>query len=486
MGDQTQSSDNTSSDEQTNNDKVGYGFGNGAYGFGYPDGSGYGDGSKGATVLNELRLRGIGPAESFDVHFGNRMTLFTGDNGLGKSFLLDLAWAVLAHSWAKQPPLPRQESEHAWIEYVKERRRNKYTFDYQNQEWRHFELDGLSNTTPYLVVYLQADGSLSLWDSARTPPSPNDILAAPQKAFAGRAYPGYSFPISNERQPFAYHFTPDSLWNGLEVNGKVLCNGLIHDWVRWQFSPEQDPTSPFQILKRVLQHMSAHPEEQMIPAAPMRTSVEDVRDIPTLQMPYGIVPITHTSAGMQRIMSFTYLLTWAWYEHIQASKKRRQSPATSLILLVDEPESHLHPQWQRLLLPALLTVSSSLQSELHVQIIATTHSPLVLASLEPYFKEDKDRLFLFSLLSDGQVDLSEMPWAPQGDSVAWLTSDIFGLEQARSVEAEQAIAAAQAYMLGEPGFLLTEEEIHRELLRVIPGHDPFWPRWVVQTKRVPS
>ena len=45
-------------------------------------------------------------------------------------------------------------------------------------------------------------------------------------------------------------------------------------------------------------------------------------------------------------------------------------------------------------------------------------------------------------------------------------------------------ATAEAWMRGEraelPTDLATREAIHRELLRVLAGHDPFWPRWIVR------
>jgi hypothetical protein len=40
-------------------------------------------------------------------------------------------------------------------------------------------------------------------------------------------------------------FTGD---NGLQENGNTLYNGLIDDWVRWQYQPNQNATSPFAIL----------------------------------------------------------------------------------------------------------------------------------------------------------------------------------------------------------------------------------------------
>lgn len=43
-------------------------------------------------MIGALSLRNVGPAEKLDVTFGSRISLLTGDNGLGKSFLLDVAW----------------------------------------------------------------------------------------------------------------------------------------------------------------------------------------------------------------------------------------------------------------------------------------------------------------------------------------------------------------------------------------------------------
>jgi len=46
-------------------------------------------------MLRKLHLKGVGPAKEFGpVNFAKRLNFITGDNGLGKSFLLDTAWWV--------------------------------------------------------------------------------------------------------------------------------------------------------------------------------------------------------------------------------------------------------------------------------------------------------------------------------------------------------------------------------------------------------
>jgi hypothetical protein len=200
-------------------------------------------------------------------------------------------------------------------------------------------------------------------------------------------------------------------------------------------------------------------------------------------MPYADVPVTHVSSAMRRILSLAYVTVWAWSEHLEAAKFTNQMPLGDLLLLIDEVDAHLHPQWQRVVLPALFQAVYAIEPSLRVQLIASTHAPLVLASVETIFDESTDKLWHFALDEGGKIEVEELPWAKQGDSTNWLVSESFGLEQARSREAERAIEAAEAFMRGEPEPtpLDTVEAIDAELRRVLPGHDAFWPRWLVKT-----
>jgi hypothetical protein len=171
-----------------------------------------------------------------------------------------------------------------------------------------------------------------------------------------------------------------------------------------------------------------------------------------------------------------------WREHVEAAKLKNTAPSKSLVMLFDEVEAHLHPHWQRVLLPALLRVVHELSPEIEVQIVATTHAPLVLASLEPYFDVARDALFHFEL-KDKEVQVSRVPWRARGDASAWLTSEIGELGEARSVEAEQAIVAAKEAMRRADLPIEEAKRIHHELHEVLKDTDPFWPRWLVRAKQ---
>src|SRR5258708_11722213 len=121
------------------------------------------------------------------------------------------------------------------------------------------------------------------------------------------------------------------------------------------------------------------------------------------------------SAGIKRIVTLAYLLLWAWHEHIVNSALIREEPQRSIVLLIDEMEAHLHPFWQRIIVPAIIKVVQALSEEVSTQVILATHSPLVLASVEPLFDEDQDSLFRLHLDDEeNTVQLQTLPFVKRG------------------------------------------------------------------------
>lgn len=418
-------------------------------------------------MLRHLHLTNVGPAPEMEAELAPRINLITGDNGLGKSFLLDIAWWALTRTWPAKVnsrlvsglmarprgPGPaaiefRFDGLATTTGYVSE-------FDRQSQAWR-----GRAGrpANPGLVLYAQADGSFSLWDPARN-----------YWRTAG------DLDVS-ERRP-AYVFNPREVWYGLKADdGAALCNGLLLDWALWQ----KEGGEAIEWLEDVLRALSP-PGDTLTSGELTRLGLDDVQDIPTIRMPYGIdVPVLHASAGIRRIVALAYLLVWSWREHDRASDQIEQPRARQIIFLIDELEAHLHPRWQRRILRPLLDIVRSLaEDDASVQILAATHSPLIAASMEPLFEPELDAWFDLDLDSDASppaVRLRKRPFIRQGDASNWLTSDAFDLKEARSLEAEEAIERALALLRGE----LTPAEIpaiDAALRATMPGQDPFWIRW---------
>jgi DNA repair ATPase RecN len=54
-------------------------------------------------MLREIQLKNVGPSEELSFEFNERYNLLTGDNGVGKSFILDVAWWAASGSWTAPP-----------------------------------------------------------------------------------------------------------------------------------------------------------------------------------------------------------------------------------------------------------------------------------------------------------------------------------------------------------------------------------------------
>ena len=400
-------------------------------------------------TLAAMRLADIGPAKRFELDFGKRLTLIAGDNGLGKSFLLDVAWWAVTGKWATRPAIPfrgpqarkrpaisfeiRSDSEQSMM--------GRGYFDWASHSWiTRSDRPSVSA----LCIYARADGSFAISDEVRA-------------------------KLQAHNQTHMNYFTSDDVLNGKA--GEI--EGLIRDWVNWQLSTDQDI---FSKLTRVLERLFPEDIGPLEPGEPVRLPGEP-RQIPTVKHPYGEVPIIYSSAGVQRILLLAYVALWSWQEHTLAAQQIGEESLQRMVIIVDEIEAHLHPRWQRTMLPALMDVGKLLSEHLEMQLIVSTHSPMILASMESDFFEDSDVLYHLEL-EEFDVVLEPLDFQKYGDISAWLTSPIFGLRQARSCEAERAIERAKAVQLTQNPDISEVETISDNLRHLLPPDDPFWPRWV--------
>ena len=405
------------------------------------------DPEQGGT-LSYLSASGVGPALFLELEPAKRLSLITGDNGLGKSFLLDAAWWALTGTWAGTPifPTPAQHALRPTISFsiagdTKALTRHTTPFDVAKFEWikprKRPTVSGLS-------VYARVDGSFAVWDPAK----PQGVRTDLNKS-----------SISSHEA-----------WEG--AAGRI--EGLIRDWVRWKNEPDG---FKFRIFCEVLKKLSPPDLGELVPGKPIRIP-GDLRDIPTLIHPYGEIPISYTSAGVRRIITLAYLIVWAWTEHLVAAQLSNELPQRRMVVLIDEIEAHLHPKWQRSFLPALLEVSNILSDSLDVQYIIATHSPLVMASSDAIFNAHTDGLFHLDLHDDGTIDLNELEYINYGDVSAWLTSPIFELKHARSNKAETLLEKAKEIQLTDDPDVDKIKTISSELKKILSTDDQFWPRWI--------
>ena len=416
-------------------------------------------------MIRHLKIANVGPAPQMALTFGTRLNLLTGDNGLGKSFLLDIIWWAMTRKWpaelnsrltAGKIALPTEKTRRAEIEFsfsaASKNMDRKSSFNPRAQNWM---IPKGRPANPGIIFYALADGSFAVWDPARN-------------YWKSKGQEGDS-------RPAAYVFNPTEVWDGLrrEEDDVWLCNGLIRDWASWQKEKGQAFTS----LMAVLEALSPSDNEKLSPGELTRISLTDARDMPTLKMPYGQdVPVVHASSGMRRIIALAYFLVWCWEEHQKAKALLGESPENKTVFLVDEVESHLHPKWQRSVIPALMSVMDTLMPNAEIQLIAATHSPLVMASVETLFDQEKDAWFDLDL-EGANVTLTQREFIRQGDVCAWLRSKAFDMKYAYSRDAEQVLEEVCKVLEKEDSAAAEAAALNVKLHNVLSETDPFWGRW---------
>jgi hypothetical protein len=150
-----------------------------------------------------------------------------------------------------------------------------------------------------------------------------------------------------------------------------------------------------------------------------------------VQTPYGWVGMRNLSLGYRTLIAWMVDLASRLFERYPHSPNPLAEPA---VVLVDEIDLHLHPQWQRKLIGELT------ERFPNTQFIVTAHSPLVVQSATDanivVLRREGDHVVI-----DNDVE-SIRGW--RVDQI--LTSDLFGLETARPPQVEELLKERTALL----------------------------------------
>ena len=137
----------------------------------------------------------------------------------------------------------------------------------------------------------------------------------------------------------------------------------------------------------------------------LRVGQDEQGLFPEFQTPDGILPLNVLSQGTQSIIQWLAQFLFGYAQYYDYPENLAEKPG---ILLVDEIDAHLHPSWQRRILPALTGHFPNLQ------IFCSTHSPLMLAGLK------EGQVQLLRRAANGQVTVSRN----ETDIIGWSAEEI--------------------------------------------------------------
>ena len=382
-------------------------------------------------MLKRIRTRNVGNAGDLEIATGNGTTLITGRNGLGRTLLLDAAWRALTGRWpcevvgdigTGRPARPAAGAAAASIAAVEaERAGNERTHE---SRWRAGESGwrGPARTSRRSLVYAHDNGVVSAWIGSGRSDGPPQRVTLADGEIATRLGRGDDRYARRERVETAL--------------------------ARWRRDDR------------------AH--GCLLAALGATAGIAGTNDTGRLAETLAAGETRGRAAA--RLCTLAVMLTWT------ALHSAARGLSAGVTLLVDDVEAHLHPVRQRLVLGGLRSLGAHL-FEAPLQLIATTNAPLVLASSEPWFDPDRDRLLTLERDESGRSVTREHAYARQGRAGNWLTSEALGLESDRNVSAEHAIREAKTVVLNVHAKREDVAAADNALRAALPDDDEFWPRW---------
>ena len=182
----------------------------------------------------------------------------------------------------------------------------------------------------------------------------------------------------------------------------------------------------------------------------LMNDIEVESNLMILEPYHRTLPAANMSSGTQGTLLWILALSLRMASHRNWQEGWDKQPA---ILLIDEIENHLHPTWQRRVIPALLEHFPGLQ------IFATTHSPFVVAGL------NAGQVHLLNRDAEGRVTAT----TNTEDIIGWTADEILRTMMGVDDPTDDATAASARELrrLREEPLRATPEEEEQRQQRIL-------------------
>ncbi|WP_432983970.1 AAA family ATPase [Dactylosporangium sp. CA-233914] len=363
-------------------------------------------------LVHEMRLSNIGPFRRLQVRFTDDWTVLLGDNGAGKSSVL----RALAFALCGASVLPGEADRLLMT---------------------HRESGSIEVTvgeTKYMTSLQRERNGVRVKTSVPTPVETGEMLALGFPAFRGVSRKAPSGPREDRVLGVGHPSDLEALRTGAvddrfdELQQWLINLAVVHgagDHFGDADRAGERLDSVFALWERLMPGMRLS-----------YSGLDSTRWEVLGRLDGTVVPLRTFSQGAMSTVSWVGTLVRRLVDHYHGGvDELANMPA---LVIIDELDAHLHPEWQRLIVPRLREALPNLQ------VIATTHSPLVVGSLEAGEVLTLHR----TPAGAGSIEESEQFRGWRADQI--LTSPAFGLDTSRDAETERDLDEYQAALGDRP------------------------------------
>ncbi len=373
--------------------------------------------------LNLDRFRG-GQSTTFELH--DCLNVFVGMNGAGKSTILDatailLSWLVnrIKHSGASGRPITEPDINNsgssANLSIVLKSSDDHYGWNIAKVRKGYRKKDAISGLTmaseaakQFQSAIIQTNGKMNLPLFAYYPVN-RSVLDIPLRIREKyrfdmlSAYDDLLTSSANFRTFFEWFRERENLEN---ENRR---------YIDQRIKPEgfQFPDPQLESVRKALTQFMPEFQNLTVRRNPLRMEV----------MKNGQkLTVSQLSDGEKCLMAMVGDLA----RRMAIANPLRDNPLEGEgVVLIDEIDLHLHPKWQRTIIPGLRSVFP------RCQLLVSTHSPHVITHIQP------ENLFLLRMTDQGMEALR--PSESYGKTVERVLEDLMGLETTRPDEIQNAL-----------------------------------------------
>lgn len=316
--------------------------------------------------INSLHLKNIGPFLDDSIDFiGNSskpsITIITGENGTGKTIVLDAIRAILlGYQGSIQRNIVREKNNFLIESYI----------EFNNKKYNLLTSEHNSSDVSKKIdfnVKNHGNNFTSLSNSlVMSNYSKNNIWIT---NYWTSNSDNQDYKLSNLQFIEPEKYLIDSL-NGIQSNIEVVQLITYFDYLKSSDSPKEKIEGKFlfETLQKIIKLSLIDGEFKYVERKTLMPIVS--------QNGFEVSLDKLSSGNLYLIQRMIALLGQMYSVYTLNDLKLEEMLLTPGLLMIDEAENHLHPKWQKTFLKSILNIFPNLQ------LIVTTHSPFIVSSVE--------------------------------------------------------------------------------------------------------